>query len=155
MYENRVKGLDYQNDHLASIASNGDVTVWTIDIDEQDITELCTTNIGCRPICLTIIDLNKFANEYVLKRENSDDDVTVQTVARAASANTSNKMGKVVIEIEDNENNEDAKKPKSRNQTVFFYYTYTVHAMFQFCFSGKIVRNNHLNLNCFNFSRKD
>lgn len=122
MYENRVKGLHYQNDHLASIASNGDVTVWTIDIDEQNITELCSTNIGCRPICLTIIDLSKFADEYILKRENSnEDDETVKTTARASSAIASNKLGKVVIEIDDNEENDDAKKHKPKDTVSHEY----------------------------------
>lgn len=122
MYENRVKGLHYQNDHLASIASNGDVTVWTIDIDEQNITELCTTNIGCRPICLTIIDLSNFADEYILKRESSDDEETEQTVSRPSNANTSsNKTGKVVIEVEDNEPSDSAKNAK-RKETVRFKF---------------------------------
>ena len=119
MYENRVKGLHYQNDHLASISSNGDITVWTIDIDEQNVTELCTTNIGCRPICLTIIDLGDFADEYILKREDTDDEDTEETVARVASTNTSNKVGKVVIEMEDIEENGDTKKQK-RKETVCY-----------------------------------
>lgn len=119
MYENRVKGLHYQNNHLASIASNGDVTVWTIDIDEQNITELCTTNIGCRPICLTIIDLSNFADEYILKRESSDDETTEQTASRPATGNSTRKMGKVVIEIDDNDGNDSARNAK-RKETVRF-----------------------------------
>lgn len=119
MYENRVKGLHYQNNHLASISSNGDVTVWTIDIDEQNITELCTTNIGCRPICLTIIDLGNFADEYILKREDTDDEEAVKTTTRTTSTNTTNKLGKVVIEIDDNEENADTKTHK-RNGTVCY-----------------------------------
>lgn len=119
MYENRVKGLHYQNSHLASISSNGDITVWTIDIDEQNITELCTTNIGCRPICLTIIDLGNFANDYILKREDTDDEETVKTTARVASINTSNKLGKVVIELDDNEENDDKKKHKRKEAVCY------------------------------------
>lgn len=117
MYETRVKGLHYQNDHLASISSNGDVTVWTIDIDEQNVTELCTINIGCRPICLTIINLGDFADEYILKREDTDDEETVKTKTHALSSNASNKVGKVVIEIDDDEENDETKKHK-RKETV-------------------------------------
>lgn len=120
MYENRVKGLHYQNDHLASISSNGDVTVWTIDIDGQNITELCTTNIGCRPICLTIINLGNFADEYILKREDTDDEETVKTNVRATNANASNKLGKVVIELDDNEENDDTKKHKQKETVCYF-----------------------------------
>lgn len=123
MYENRVKGLHYQNDHLASISSNGDVTVWTVNIDEQKITELCTTNIGCRPICLTIINLEDFADEYILKREGSDDETVEETVPRKNIVDTSRKLGKVIIENDDDDDesrNDDktpAKKQNSKHDT--------------------------------------
>ncbi|XP_055298032.1 p21-activated protein kinase-interacting protein 1-like [Sitodiplosis mosellana] len=124
MYENRVKGLHYQNDHLASISSNGDITVWTVNIDEQKITELCTTNIGCRPICLTIINLEDFADEYVLKRESSDDETVEGTIARKNNVNSSKKVGKVVIEKEDDDDDDGrnkyetpAKRQKSKDKT--------------------------------------
>lgn len=126
MYENRVKGLHYQNNHLASISSNGDVTVWTIDIDEQNITELCAINIGCRPICLTIIDLGNFADEYILKREDTDDEETVKTNVRAATASTSNKLGKVVIEVDDNEENDDTTKLKRKETVCYFIQEYNL-----------------------------
>lgn len=103
MYESRVKGIQYQNDHLASISSNGDITIWTVNIGEQKITELCTTNIGCRPICLTIINLGDFADEYILKRENSDDEKVSEKVARENNAKIARKLGKVVIENDDDD----------------------------------------------------
>lgn len=103
MYDSRVKGLYYQNDHLASISSDGDVTVWTVDIQEQKVTELCTTNIGCRPICLTIINLDDFADEYILKREEPDDEKASEIIARKNKTNSANKLGKVVIEVDDDE----------------------------------------------------
>lgn len=117
MYENRVKGIHYQNDHLASISSNGDITVWTVDIDEKRIHELCTTNIGCRPICLTIINLGDFADEYILKRENSDDEKVAEKAANQINANTSRKLGKVVIENEDDED-EDVEKSSKKKQKI-------------------------------------
>lgn len=117
MYENRVKGIHYQNDHLASISSNGDITVWTVDIDEKKITELCTTNIGCRPICLTIINLGDFADEYILKRENTDDEKVAEKATNQINANTSRKLGKVVIENEDGED-EDVEKSSKKKQKI-------------------------------------
>lgn len=120
MYENRVKGLNYQNDHLASISSNGDVTVWTVNIGKQKITELCTTNIGCRPICLTIINLEDFADEYILKREGSDDETVEETVALKNYVNTSKKLGKVIIENDDDDENNvvtPVKGQKSKQNT--------------------------------------
>lgn len=117
MYENRVKRIHYQNDHLASISSNGDITVWTVDIDEKKITELCTTNIGCRPTCLTIINLGDFADEYILKRENSDDEKVAEKAANQINVNTSRKLGKVVIENEDGED-EDVEKSSKKKQKI-------------------------------------
>lgn len=112
-----MKGIHYQNDHLASISSNGDITVWTVDIDEKKITELCTTNIGCRPICLTIINLGDFADEYILKRENTDDEKVAEKATNQINANTSRKLGKVVIENEDGED-EDVEKSSKKKQKI-------------------------------------
>lgn len=121
MCESRVKGLHYQNEHLASISSNGDITVWTVSIDEQKITELCSTNIGCRPICLTIINLADFADEYILKREDADEEATTEeTVTSKNKIVPSMNLGKVVIENDDDDENADkapAKKEKSKNNT--------------------------------------
>lgn len=111
-----MKGLCYQNDHLASVSSNGDITVWTVNIDEQKVTELCTTNIGCRPICLTIINLADFADEYILKREDSDDEEVSDTVARNKKLNISRKLGKVVIENDDDNEDEADKESPTKKQ---------------------------------------
>lgn len=104
MYENRVKGLHYHNGFLASISSNGDVTIWKLTIDEQDITELCAINIGCRPTCLTLINLSDFANEYILKMENDVSDEEAANESRKNSkAKVISQVGKVVIECEDDD----------------------------------------------------
>lgn len=117
MYESRVKGIWYQNNHLASISSNGNVTVWTVNIESQEITELCTTNIGCRPICMTMLNLAAFADEYILKREepeNETEDSTVKSTKKMA--NSVKNIGKVVIE-EDDEDETIVIKPKEKKQT--------------------------------------
>lgn len=117
MYESRVKGIWYQHDHLASISSNGDVTVWTVNIQNQEITELCTTNIGCRPICLTMLNLAAFADEYILKREdleNGTEESTVKSTKKNASSVKN--VGKVVIE-EDDEEETIVIRPKEKTQT--------------------------------------
>lgn len=122
MYDSRVKGLSYQNDHLASISSNGDISVWTVDIDEQKVTEICTTNIGCRPICLTIINLGEFADEYILKREDPEDDKVAEAIARENRANTARKLGTVVIEDEDDEDQNDRVEEQKRKDKVNYRY---------------------------------
>lgn len=113
MYDSRVKGIWYQNDHLASISSKGDVTVWTLNIENQEITELCSTNIGCRPTCLTMINLADFADEYVLKREESDGETNETSVP--ASKKSVKNVGKVVIEEEDDDET-IVIKPKEKKQ---------------------------------------
>lgn len=108
MYDSRVKGIWYQNDHLASISSKGDVTVWTVNIENQEITELCSTNIGCRPICLTILNLADFADEYILKREDTDEETVESTSNHAKKPRLASKqVGRVVIENDDDEDAED------------------------------------------------
>lgn len=103
MYKSRVKGLYYQNDHLASISSDGNVTVWSLNVAEQDITELCSTNIGCRPVCLTMIDLGDFAGDYILKREADEEEVDDKKVVNGGKkvAAAPKNLGKVVIENDD------------------------------------------------------
>lgn len=107
MYKSRVKGLYYQNDHLASISSSGDVTVWTLNIDEQDISELCTTNIGCRPTCLTMINLADFADDYVLKHEPGEEEHEVEEKTKVDSIKAviipKKNVGKVIIENDDSD----------------------------------------------------
>lgn len=104
MYECRVKGLHYRDGFLASISSGGDVTVWKLTIDEQDITELCAINIGCRPTCVTVINLSDFASEYVLKMENegSDEEATDE-VRKVNKAKVHSQVGKVVIECDNDD----------------------------------------------------
>lgn len=118
MYESRVKGIWYQNDHLATISSNGDVTVWTVNIENQEITELCTTNIGCRPICLTMLNLADFADEYILKREDSETEAVEESAVKSTkkSENSVKNAGKVVIE-EDDEEETIVIRAKDKKQT--------------------------------------
>lgn len=111
MYDRRVKGLYYQNDHLASISSSGDVTIWTINIENQEVTELCTTNIGCRPICLTMLNLADFADEYVLKRETEEENTVIASGNNGKSVSKASKsIGKVIIETGDDEEEVDTAK---------------------------------------------
>lgn len=120
MYDSRVKALQYRNGFLASASSNGDVTVWSVDIGETDITELCAANIGCRPICLTIINLADFSDEYVLKFEKEEaEEVEESTSEKPKSerkVNGSRQVGKVVV-IEEGDDEEDEKEKPKRNKS--------------------------------------
>lgn len=118
MYESRVKGIWYQNDHLASISSNGDVTVWNVNIENQEIMELCTTNIGCRPICLTMLNLADFADEYILKREDlaNEIDESTDVTSTKKKVNSAKNVGIVVIEEDDDKEETVIIKPKEKKQ---------------------------------------
>lgn len=121
MYENRVKGLHYRDGFLASISSNGDVTIWKLTIDEQDITELCAINIGCRPTCVTVVDLSDFASEYILKMENNvSDEEAANELRKHSKAKAISQVGKVVIECEDDDEpatTANTSKPKKGSQS--------------------------------------
>lgn len=117
MYESsRVKGLSYYNGYLASISSAGDVTVWSVDIPKRNITELCAINVGCRPVCVTILDLSNFAKEYVLKMEGADEEEEDNEISdedaeqsKVEITKSKKSTGCVVVEVE-NEDNDKARK---------------------------------------------
>lgn len=122
MYDKRVKALSYHNGFLASASSDGDITLWKIVIDDQDISELCSVNIGCRPICLTIINLADFADDYVLKLEKSTEEEEAEKqkldeARRNAKAKTDGQVGKVIIECDDSDQEEERKQSTSKKST--------------------------------------
>lgn len=110
MYDSRVKALRYSNGFLASASSSGEVTVWSIDIEENDINELCSANIGCRPTCLTIINLDKFSSEYVLKLEKEEvEESTANGTNNGSIQSSSKQIGKVIV-IEEKDDDEEAEE---------------------------------------------
>lgn len=104
---------------MATVSSGGDVTLW--QYEDMDLTEICTTNIGCRPTCVTMIDLKCFANDYVLKREDSESET--EDVAATVTARKIPTSGTVTVEYDDDEQNDEPKslgkraKPKQKLAT--------------------------------------
>lgn len=47
---------------------------WQVNINKKNLKLLCTTNIGCRPTCLSILDLTQFGGAFVLKNNDSKED---------------------------------------------------------------------------------
>lgn len=116
MYESsRVKGLSYHDGYLASISSAGDVTVWSVDIPKRNITELCAIDVGCRPVCVTILDLSKFAKEYVLKMEGADEEEENEISdedeeqSKVEMPKSKKSTGRVVVEVENEDNDKHTK----------------------------------------------
>lgn len=115
MYESsRIKGLAYRDGYLASISSAGDVTVWQVDVEKRTIDEVCSTNLGCRPICVAILDLSAFADDYVLKIEDVEDTETTEIVehTKKTKPKSSTSQGRVIVEVE------NGTAAKSRSATV-------------------------------------
>ncbi|KAH8284274.1 hypothetical protein KR044_008210 [Drosophila immigrans] len=58
-HDTRVKAMSHLNETLVSISSAGEIKVWTANIEEQQLEEIASVNIECRPTCLTLLDLKQ------------------------------------------------------------------------------------------------
>lgn len=117
MYETRVKGLAFHQGHLASISSEGDLTIWTVDIEGKKITELCSKQLECRPNCLTILDLTDFANDYELKMEHAAVE-EITDVKKQVKKHESH-GSRVIVEVEDDEQSSSKKTNKKSKGKLF------------------------------------
>lgn len=117
----------YKNGFLASISSDGEVSVWSVSLPDKTITLICTTNIGCRPTCVTIINLADFASDYVLKIEDGDEEIEEEKSAPVNKPKLNAQVGKVVAEVDDESDDDDSdeidavpqisnKKPNKKGQ---------------------------------------
>lgn len=136
IYESRVKAMAYLGDHLATVSSAGDVSLWKID--DKDFREVCTTNIGCRPTCMVVTEADKLGlHKYLQQPEDNKDElrqklkkiqtigkVTIETedpVAEAASEQQSSKKSKknkrAFPKVADNSSSFLSKKQKKAHQS--------------------------------------
>ncbi|XP_019562885.3 p21-activated protein kinase-interacting protein 1-like [Aedes albopictus] len=93
IYESRVKAMDYVGDHLATVSSAGDVSLWKID--DKDFREICTTNIGCRPTCMVVTEADKLGLHKYLQLPEDNKDELRQKLKKIQT------IGKVIIETDD------------------------------------------------------
>lgn len=113
-YETRLKAMAIVNNHLATVSSSGDISLW--QIDGSELHELCTTNIGCRPTCLVLVEADKHGlHKYLQKQEDSKDELKNQLKKIHA-------IGKVIVEHEDPLQNQQkaSKKNKKRPEPTSF-----------------------------------
>ncbi|XP_058445146.1 p21-activated protein kinase-interacting protein 1-like [Malaya genurostris] len=111
-YESRLKAIAcVGGNYLAAASSAGDISLWKID--GNDFLELCTTNIGCRPTCMLLVEADKLGlHRYLNKQTDSKDELRkqlkkFQTVGKVtvehenptenASFTTENKQKKRVV----------------------------------------------------------
>lgn len=112
IYDNRVKAMKYENGFLTTASSSGELNLWKVIIgDKVEIEMICGIDVGCRLICLDVIDLAKIGVIKEIKEE-SDEELSLKksTVTKFKT------KGTVVVEIDDDdeEPSSKSKQPKKR-----------------------------------------
>ncbi|XP_005187890.2 p21-activated protein kinase-interacting protein 1-like [Musca domestica] len=65
-HNSRVKAMHSFKDNLVTASSSGEIKVWQIIKNKQKLKEIASTNIGCRPTCLGVLDLEQFGTNYII-----------------------------------------------------------------------------------------
>ncbi|XP_055610951.1 p21-activated protein kinase-interacting protein 1-like [Uranotaenia lowii] len=92
-YESRLKSIAFVGNHLATASSAGDISLWKIE--GNDFQEICTTNIGCRPTCLVLVEADLLGLHKYLKQLEDNKDEIRQQLRKIRS------FGSVTVEHED------------------------------------------------------
>ncbi|XP_058117044.1 p21-activated protein kinase-interacting protein 1-like [Anopheles ziemanni] len=105
IYESRLKALSCLGEYIATASSAGEVSLW--HLHGVDFTQICTQQIGCRPICLTLMN----SGRYQLKMKTPEKGVSQKLPAdnvgiKSASSSTiakriANELAWVSVETED------------------------------------------------------
>ncbi len=110
IYETRVKAIKYLDGHLVTISSSGELNVWKVILgDSVEIDMICGIEIGCRPICVDVIDLVKAGISRDVKDEKQEDYKKTQVQSQFKTT------GSVVVEIDDDDNESPGSKSKKRS----------------------------------------
>ncbi|XP_011177311.2 p21-activated protein kinase-interacting protein 1-like [Zeugodacus cucurbitae] len=104
-HSTRVKVMAFHKDTLITISSAGEMKAWQVDVNERTLQLLCTTNIGCRPTCLSILDLTQFGGAFVLKNNDVKEDKKQVHIVPKKTAKQPER-GVVTIEYEEDEHDE-------------------------------------------------
>lgn len=102
IYDNRVKAMKYLDGYLATASSNGELNIWKVTLEDKvEIDMICGVNIGCRLICLDIIDLAKAGLVSEVKDEEQEDLKKTQVNKLFKTS------GAVVVEIDDDDDDDE------------------------------------------------
>ncbi|XP_055645140.1 p21-activated protein kinase-interacting protein 1-like [Toxorhynchites rutilus septentrionalis] len=108
-YETRLKAMQFAAGHLATASSGGDISLWKIENNE--LREVCTTNLGCRPTCLVLVEADRLGlHKYLATQEDSKEELK-QQLKRIRS------IGKVIVEREDELQESDEEGGKSSKKS--------------------------------------
>lgn len=107
IYETRIKSMKYVDGFLATCSSSGELNLWKIIVkDKIEMEMICGIDVGCRLICLDIVELAKAGIETEIKDEEVEEEKKTQVRQLQTS-------GSVTIEIE--EENSDAEPSKKKS----------------------------------------
>lgn len=102
MYETRVKAMKYVDGFLATCSSSGELNLWKIITEEHvEMEMLCGIDVGCRLICLDIVELTKAGIELEIKDEVEEEEKKTQVRQLKTS-------GVVTVEVEDGDSEDGA-----------------------------------------------
>ncbi|XP_030382426.1 p21-activated protein kinase-interacting protein 1-like [Scaptodrosophila lebanonensis] len=101
-HEVRIKAMSYFDGTLVTASSAGELKIWSCDIEKQELEHLTSTNIGCRPTCMALLDLSSFKSECPQTSKVVAPKHTNQEKSNVVAA--PKPRGVVTIEFEQDEN---------------------------------------------------
>lgn len=107
IYETRIKAMKFVDGFLATASSTGELNLWKVTAgDKIELEMICGIDVGCRLICLDIVELSKAGIEPEIKDEEEQDEKKTQVRQLKTS-------GTVTIEVEDENSEGETKKTSS------------------------------------------
>lgn len=98
IYDNRIKAMKYIDGFLVTASSAGELNVWKVILEDKvEIDMICGIDIGCRVICIDVIDLAKAGIANEVKDENEEE------LKKTKIQNSFKTSGSVIVEIDDRE----------------------------------------------------
>ena len=109
IYESRIKAMKFVDGFLATCSSSGELNLWKVTTEDKiEMDMICGIDVGCRLICLDIIELSKAGIEQEIKDEEEEEEKKTQVRQLKTS-------GTVTIEVEDEDETEKTTNLKTSN----------------------------------------
>lgn len=109
IYESRIKAMKYIDGFLVTASSGGELNVWKVLVgDKVEIDMICGIEVGCRLICIDVIDLAKAGLANEVKDEEQEELKKTQIKSQFKTA------GNVVVEIDDDEDEKEPSKSSKK-----------------------------------------
>uniref|UniRef100_A0A182VW72 WD_REPEATS_REGION domain-containing protein n=1 Tax=Anopheles minimus TaxID=112268 RepID=A0A182VW72_9DIPT len=97
IYDTRLKAIACLGNYIATASSAGDVSLW--HLDGVNFNQICTQQIGCRPICLALINTGKPVTEDSNRKVSSHASVVGTSRDENVNQSASSIASKVVKEL--------------------------------------------------------